>query len=143
MASRGQDTTHGVPLLFSLQGWSHSEGRYSEREWAAETLSCHVSRTWPTVGGPTVDHPSQAPQPCLRFESLKDVDSGHEGLCLSRTGLVLFHYLVHSTNLLAPTGYKHKWWAKLINILRPFDLVTPSFASCKEMSMHPWPKGAS
>lgn len=54
-----------------------------------------------TAGGPTVELPSQAPQPYLRFESWKDVDSGSEGVCLSRAGQVLFHHLVHSTNLLS------------------------------------------
>lgn len=52
-------------------------------------------------GGRSVDLLSQAPQPYLRFESWKDIDSGSEDVCLSRAGPVLFHHLVHSTNLLS------------------------------------------
>lgn len=52
-------------------------------------------------GSPTVDLLSQAPQPYLRCESWKDVDSGSEGVCLPRAGLVLFYHLVRSIDLLS------------------------------------------
>lgn len=89
------------PFPFSLQGWSQLGDRCPERERATETPSYHLSRKGPTAGGPTVHLLSQAPQLYVRLESWKDVDSGREGICLSRAGQVFFHHLVRSTNLLS------------------------------------------